>query len=171
MERPVDAPSALLESGELFLNTPLEDSQLEVLRPTAEMFLDDTSAYQYEMSKQEVAEASDDASIVSGTGIPTEQQPRTGLVSRIEPSSLSKRKANEISSLSAEEQVFEQTGSLQASATDAVAAVAAMQAVAVERPIRAPKYRKLRRMAEVVGIAAFGGVAVMSALIATAPAF
>jgi hypothetical protein len=171
METVVDAPSALLESGKLFLSSPLEESELEMQNPTTDKLLDDTSAYQYERSKQEVAEVPDDASIVSGTGTPTEQQPRAGLISNAELPSPPKRKACEISSMSPEEQAFEQNGGLQTTAVNDVAADAARLAMFAERPIRATKYRKLRRMAEVVGIAAFGGVAVMSALIATAPAF
>ncbi|KFA46677.1 hypothetical protein S40293_08073 [Stachybotrys chartarum IBT 40293] len=91
--------------------------------------------------------------------------------------SSAKRKAEDISELNPEE-VAQENGISAATAFGAAELNLAEQAPQFRTPVplsqtvpRPVRRRRLRRVVEVVGIAAFGGAAVMGALIATAPTF
>ncbi|KJZ78754.1 hypothetical protein HIM_02145 [Hirsutella minnesotensis 3608] len=124
----------LLVSGQNFLNSPLEFNLDSPQSPQSE--LNETSAYQFELSKNELSER--DAAVKAA--------PPVHFAMGLDPpvSRPKKRKAED----------FDEPTSAHVQETDS-------EPRAIKR---------LRRAAEVFGYAAIGGVAVMSALIATAPA-
>ncbi|KAF7536852.1 hypothetical protein G7Z17_g12969 [Cylindrodendrum hubeiense] len=193
------APSEWTASGVQFLNSPLEETQ-ETREPLHEEppVLDDTSAYQFELSKKAATGPTTESHMVD-----TQTQTRSAKRTHMEISDIleasneirdqqtpsdrpSKRKAEEISELLSEDRAIEDAPRATQKRIRSLSAqrrfrtflrrthqapVANMTApTAVEPPIQPPA-KRLRRVAEVVGIAALGGVAVMSALIVTAPTF
>ncbi|KAI5462626.1 hypothetical protein BGZ63DRAFT_403835 [Mariannaea sp. PMI_226] len=198
------ADSEWAASGTQFLNSPnIGDGELIQSHLP---LLDETSAYQFELSKKASAEASANCTVDEAPESQSESHKATAMeidnilvseapvpVTKEPASTPSKRKASQISELLPEERPIDeglQTASaqkttiteitqrlryltaqrryrqaLQASSTEEVTATPAPQVLNVTA--RPPK--RLRRAAEMFGIAALGGVAVMSALIATAP--
>lgn len=159
---------ALLRSGEGFLNQPPQAPFTDfpsAAKETPE--LNETSAYQFEMSKR----AATTASQIETPGDSFQQHRGT-----IEPkthSSISKRKAIDISDSTAAE--VEALNKNQAEKTDKRTITSMQGTLDAHRQPRLSAdqcgrpIKRLRRAAEVVGYAAIGGIAVMSALIATAP--
>ncbi|POR38429.1 Uncharacterized protein TPAR_01375 [Tolypocladium paradoxum] len=169
---PADAPtSALLASGAKFLNSPLQEPDKEHLVLTPPQ-LDETSAYQFELSKQaaEVDAAASKRTHVAINDLvdvyPVGQAPEDG-----QPSN--KRKAADISNLTAEEECApaEAADGPASKMPDSVLARPEATAVApaVDESEANRPTKRIRRVAEVFGYVALGGVAVMSALIASAP--
>ncbi|KAF5134104.1 hypothetical protein E5D57_004736 [Metarhizium anisopliae] len=177
------ATSALLASGEKFLRTPVDEL---VEMPPKEDYLDDTSAYTYELSKRGAELVEDvqppetvnfatggrkDKPVSDSSPEYSESAPRT--VQRS-----SKRKSDAISELlpnetepSSSQTIAEPsmrpTEFALNSATqppDVPRVESSSMDSADQRPAK-----RFRRVAEAVGYAALGGIAVMSALIATAP--
>ncbi|CAG9949690.1 unnamed protein product [Clonostachys rosea f. rosea IK726] len=132
--------SPLEVSGRNFLNTPLTTDEPPVSSDPC--VLDDTSAYTFEISKK----------VEQSQTEPVEKQDEEVVGDKIpeSPNPL-KRKAAQISQTTVKELT-----------DDFRAALKAQEAA------HSPK--RLRRAAEVVGYVALGGIAVMSALIVTAPA-
>ncbi|KAK7423637.1 hypothetical protein QQZ08_008992 [Neonectria magnoliae] len=182
------APSEWTASGVHFLNSPLDETQ-EPLQAKAPV-LDETSAYQYELSKKAVTSPTPEATTVE-TQVPSAKRTHMEISDILEASSeirdqqatprSSKRKAERISELLPEECVPErvelkgpkQLASVVASKDYPMGSlyvpIADMSASTTSDSYGPPPAKRLRRVAEVIGIAALGGVAVMSALIATAP--
>ncbi|OAQ70680.1 forkhead associated domain (FHA) and phosphopeptide binding site containing protein [Pochonia chlamydosporia 170] len=187
------ASAALLAAGEQFLQTPVGELPEE---QSGDDCLDDTSAYTYEMSKR-VAEAKiqaaqprvtvDVATCVRGgvdvSDLAEEHPDGASAANPVPP----KRKADEISEILSEEmsqlpsqeiipgssQTVPESNSARPESTthNPTPCVEGMQTRhSVTNPVDERPVKRLRRVAEVVGYAALGGVAVMSALIATAPA-
>lgn len=187
------ASAALLAAGEQFLQTPVGELPEE---QSGDDCLDDTSAYTYEMSKK-AAEAKiqaaqprvtvDVATCVRGgvdaSDLAEEYPDGASAANPVPP----KRKADEISEILSEEmsqlpsqeiipgssQTVPESNSARPESTthNPTPCVEGMQTRhLVTNPVEERPVKRLRRVAEVVGYAALGGVAVMSALIATAPA-
>jgi NADH:ubiquinone oxidoreductase subunit D len=172
-------PANLEESGRKFLQTPPEDlAEPEISRGPV---LDDSSAYQFEMSKKAISKQN------------SMKRTRMDIKDLVEPSSIEhgaiahtprsvKRKAEDISQTTAEEETFTSaTGFKHARAKTETAPLPTNQSISCTQSPRGalqakmstdlPRpHKKIRRAAEVFGYAALGGLAVMSALIATAPA-
>ncbi|GAB0143673.1 hypothetical protein EsHS_00004181 [Epichloe bromicola] len=172
--------AALLASGEEFLPTPIvEGSPAE--GNILEDFFDDTSAFSYETSKTTVGRTDDNAILleIEKTGLTNEgdvELPPFHPPEAKRPSR--KRKSDDISVLLPAEvepdssqtqlessQPVVNLGNPSAWSSDGPEITYTDLASFSERPVK-----RLRRAAEILGYAALGGVAVMSALIATAPA-
>lgn len=175
----VDLSNDLVKSGAKFLNTPLTNDALPTTTVRARSpILDETSAYQFEMSKK-----------TKEAEVDSEKSGNMSIEAIVEESSqdkttTNKRKADEISQSSPEEEDAFQTAEYGVPTQpceivearnqgpfEPVQAVTLLSQSATSTPSdhsRSPK--RLRRAAEVFGYAAIGGIAVMSALIATAPA-
>ncbi|KND86678.1 Uncharacterized protein TOPH_08698 [Tolypocladium ophioglossoides CBS 100239] len=163
--------STLLASGAKFLSSPLQERDKEhlVLTPPE---LDETSAYQFERSKKA---AEDDAAASRRTHVaindlvdvyPIGQAPEDG-----QPSN--KRKAADISKLAPEDgcasaELVDEHASTQPDSS-LPRPVAPSPAPAADESEANRPAKRIRRAAEVFGYVALGGVAVMSALIASAP--
>ncbi|KPM42063.1 hypothetical protein AK830_g4502 [Neonectria ditissima] len=183
------APSEWAASGVHFLNSPIEETQEP---PQGEApVLDETSAYQYELSKKAVTTSLTPEAPAVEAQAPSTKRTHMEISDILEASietpneqstpRSAKRKAEDISELGPEERGVEETSptiqkrirSLAASRRYRLrkynAPVAHMGASATPDSSTPPPAKRLRRVAEVFGIAALGGVAVMSALIATAP--
>ncbi|KHN94320.1 uncharacterized protein MAM_07849 [Metarhizium album ARSEF 1941] len=174
--------AALLASGEKFLRTPVAEFNA---MPSKEDNLDDTSAYTFELSKRgaELVEkvqprmmtdfttwGEKDKPVPESRPEYSEEAPRTNQHSF-------KRKSDAISELLPNEtepnssQTIGQTSTrLTGPASNAaqLAEVPQVELSSVDVADHRPA-KRFRRVAEVVGYAALGGIAVMSALIATAP--
>ncbi|KAM0451315.1 hypothetical protein ACHAO4_005987 [Trichoderma viride] len=159
------ASSLLLDSGADFLNSPLKEHP-PLQNATPPLDLDETSAYQFEVTKNAITQQQQQQSLTTapetGAGQPLDQQ---------EKPSHGKRKAEEISELTAEEIPFAERDPSQASSSLNPKAHddSAMDIDDHHSGHSEPHAKRLRRAAEIFGYAAIGGVAVMSALIATAP--
>ena len=177
----VDLSNDLVKSGAKFLNTPLTNDVVTAATVRAPSpFLNETSAYQFEMSKKatEAEVDSEKSANMSIKSIVEETRP-----DKVAPN---KRKADEISQSSPEE---EEEVVVQTNGEGAPVKTCESNKTRKQEPVnslrsaplplqhamstssnepRPPK--RLRRAAEVFGYAAIGGIAVMSALIATAPA-
>lgn len=163
--------SALLASGAKFLSSPLQEPDKEhlVLTPPD---LDETSAYQFELSKKA---ADVDAAASKRTHVaindlvdvyPVGQAPEDR-----QPSN--KRKAADISKLTPEDECacaepVDEHASTQPD-SNLSRPEASSPAPAADEPEANRPTKRIRRAAEVFGYVALGGVAVMSALIASAP--
>lgn len=157
------ASSLLLDSGAEFLRSPLGE-HLGLQNATPPLDLDETSAYQFEVTKNAITQQQALATAPeTGAGQPIDQQ---------EKSSHGKRKAIEISELTAEEISFAEMDPPQASSSlePRTRDDSAMDVDDHHSEHHEPHAKRLRKAAEIFGYAAIGGVAVMSALIATAPA-
>lgn len=178
------AVSEWAASGTQFLNSPHE----EVMEPVQQdgPILDETSAYQFELSKK--AAVNDEAieAAVECQNEPCESVPMdicdasknlSEVVAQSPALTPTKRKASEISELTAFEEVknlrtmtrearkrYRQNVLKKSAEANANSTVSQMSDTLENR---SPK--RLRRVAEALGYAALGGVAVVSALIATAP--
>ncbi|KAH6985730.1 hypothetical protein BKA56DRAFT_613159 [Ilyonectria sp. MPI-CAGE-AT-0026] len=190
------APSDWTASGVQFLNSPLEETR-EPPQDEAPVF-DDTSAYQFELSKKAAISPPAEGPIID-TQLQTLSAKRTHMeISDIleassetrdqptPPDRPSKRKAEDISELAPEDHATENAPRVVQKRIRSVssqrrfrtfmkptrhAPVANMVTPTASESPSQPPAKRLRRVAEMVGIAALGGVAVMSALIATAPTF
>ncbi|KAM5352253.1 hypothetical protein ACJ41O_004976 [Fusarium nematophilum] len=191
------ADSALTASGVNFLNTPPEEP--EVPFTDAALILDETSAYHFEVSKRAAEElkatsqeesteptkkscAGFNALVESSDNAPQDAAPDVGgdaeladiALSQSAETPRSKRKAEDMSQLTPEEERFEsrtaRLGRRRHYRTKSKARAPEMTQPVDLVAATPPPTKRLRRVAEVVGYAALGGVAVMSALIATAPA-
>lgn len=156
--------SLLLDSGAEFLNSPLKEHPgLENTTPPLD--LDETSAYQFEVTKNAITQQQQTlfSAPETNAGQPIAQQER---------SSHGKRKAVEISELTAEEIPYAERVSIQGSSsfTPRTRDNSAMDIDDHHSGPNESPTKRLRKAAEIIGYAAIGGVAVMSALIATAPA-
>lgn len=186
----------LATSGTRFLNTPQGPFQPVEPEVDAEPILDETSAFSFEQSKKafgaesavdtehQAAVAQKDDKKEAQTSSDAAASP-AGKVNEVkvaevkevtEPPRSLKRKAEDISRLTREEQLMELRESMVIHGVpccpprlSADSLQRDTQRVAQMAATPSPP-KRLRRMAEVVGYAALGGVAVMSALIATAPA-
>ncbi|CAH0004917.1 unnamed protein product [Clonostachys byssicola] len=138
--------SPLEVSGRNFLNTPLTSDEPPVSSDPC--VLDDTSAYTFEISKK--VEQSQAEPVEKHDEEVVGEKKVVGAKSPDSPNPL-KRKAAQMSQTTVKE------------LTDDFRA-----ALKVQEAAHSPK--RFRRAAEVVGYVALGGIAVMSALIATAPA-
>lgn len=172
--------AALLASGEKFLPTPIfEESPAE--GNILEELIDDTSAFSYETSKKTVGQTDQNTILpeIEKTGLTNEEDdelPPSHLPDSKRPSR--KRKSDDISALLPAE-VEPDSSQIQPESSQPVINLETASALSSdvpemtytdlasfsERPVK-----RLRRAAEILGYAALGGVAVMSALIATAPA-
>lgn len=141
--------SGLLASGAKFLTTPPTGDEPKHTIPSP---VDDTSAYAFEQSKKAAAvdEASSRRTHVAINDLLEADGERSKNVPKDQPAR--KRKLADLSSTTPEEEHSAVTAVQQPGKPDA------------ERPAK-----RLRKAAEVFGYVALGGVAVMSALIATAP--
>ncbi|KAH7148864.1 hypothetical protein EDB81DRAFT_759212 [Dactylonectria macrodidyma] len=203
------APSEWTASGVQFLNSPLEDTleTRERLQDDEAPVLDDTSAYQFELSKRAVSTSTTEVHMLDTpmTSMADAQaQNRSGKRTHMEISDIlessdeirdqptpadrpSKRKADDISELMPEDRACNIEDTIHVAPKRIArfrahkpfrrllkktqhAPVATMAAPTVSEASVPRPAKRLRRVAEVVGFAALGGVAVMSALIATAPA-
>lgn len=161
---------ALIESGEKFLQTPV-DALVE--EPPRDDYLDDTSAYAYELSKK-AAVLVDDVEPSGCTQVRELTSPPGREYSNDAPATnrrSTKRKSDAISDLvpGEAEPSSSQTVDESAVRTEESFGEAQNRSTEIDSVDRRA-VKRLRRVAEVVGYAALGGVAVMSALIATAPA-
>lgn len=158
--------SLLLDSGAEFLNSPLKEHPgLENVTPPLD--LDETSAYQFEVTKNAITQQQQASPNAPEIGA-AQPQP----IDQQEKSSHGKRKAVAISELTAEEISFAERDPAQRSSSlrprtpnDSAMDIDDHHSGPNESPTK-----RLRKAAEIFGYAAIGGVAVMSALIATAPA-
>ncbi|KAH0498875.1 hypothetical protein TgHK011_006103 [Trichoderma gracile] len=163
--------SRLLDSGAKFLETPLKEQGAEpVVEPSLE--LDETSAYQFQVTKTYYQQQSpyqqqhDESSSTDSTGDqPSESQERAAP---------NKRKAEEISEVTVEEIAFARPNPIEDSALPSLRPRALdvemdVSSIGAHSAVEGPQAKRLRKAAEIFGYAALGGVAVMSALIATAP--
>jgi hypothetical protein len=160
------ASSLLLDSGADFLNSPLKEHP-GLQNATPPLDLDETSAYQFEVTKNAITQQQQQQQ-------PSSIAPETGAGQLVDQQEKShgKRKAVEISELTAEEISFAEQDLSQVSSSprpgtpdDSEMAIDNHHSEHNETPTK-----RLRKAAEIFGYAAIGGVAVMSALIATAPA-
>ncbi|RFN44356.1 sarcolemmal membrane-associated protein [Fusarium flagelliforme] len=195
---PVDqlAPD-LATSGTLFLNTPrpsdlATSSSLFVSSPDqvpfqssgagTEPVLDETSAFSFEMSKKAsgIAEpigdtidqaTSAEKSNKEGSSISADAAQAPPEANGVQEPRKAKRKADDISKLTHQEQRWESNGGMTPPPAPSHPHKRASDIILREKEsaVPPPPAKRLRKMAEVVGYAALGGVAVMSALIATAP--
>ncbi|KAL7927852.1 hypothetical protein ACQKWADRAFT_278019 [Trichoderma austrokoningii] len=160
------ASSLLLSSGADFLNSPPKEHP-GLHNATPPLDIDETSAYQFEVTKNAITQQQQQQALViapeTGADQPTGQQ---------EKSSHGKRKAVEISELTAEEIPFAERDPSQApsSLQPKTGDDSAMDIDDHHSGHNEPHAKRLRKAVEIIGYAAIGGVAVMSALIATAPA-
>lgn len=163
--------SRLLDSGAKFLETPLKEQALTEPAVEHPLELDETSAYQFQVTKtyyqqQPPHQQQHDESSSAG---PSDQHAEPQ-----ERASPNKRKAEEISEVTVEEIAFSRLHPTQASASPSLRPRALDVAMDVSpaaghSAVEGPQAKRLRKAAEIFGYAALGGVAVMSALIATAP--
>ncbi|OTA05986.1 hypothetical protein A9Z42_0066930 [Trichoderma parareesei] len=165
--------SRLLDSGVKFLETPLKEQ--DFAKPAVEppLELDETSAYQFQVTKTYFQQQPpyyhhqhDESSSADSTGDqPAEPQERAAP---------NKRKAEEISEVTVEEIAFARSNPVDYSASPSLRPRALdvemdVSPAAAHSAVEGPQAKRLRKAAEIFGYAALGGVAVMSALIATAP--
>lgn len=165
----VDHSNDLLRTGGDFLNEPIKDVKInESATMVEEPVLDESSAYQFQMSKKAATQAADTTVAFS-----TEFCTNIGEPNKATP----KRKADDISESTPEEEVAVITKPTQdketvissAGVTQPVFSLASQASGPISGgPIERPA-KRFRRAVEAVGYAAIGGIAVMSALIATAP--
>ncbi|KAF4464254.1 hypothetical protein FALBO_8907 [Fusarium albosuccineum] len=187
--------SELAASGADFLNTPPQEPETPC--PKADLALDETSAYQFELSKKAVdaakittesteepmepvqmngQEVSDEAMVTPPDVI---QEPHnaeevesgaTNEAPRDLPETPRpvKRKAEDISQLTPEEEHVHTTRRRRRGVKSRPLGTE-IPRLPISTVVAPPPTKRLRRVAEVVGYAALGGMAVMSALIATAP--
>ncbi|KAG8419701.1 hypothetical protein J3458_004545 [Metarhizium acridum] len=178
------ATSALLASGEKFLRTPV-DKFVEM--PSKEDYLDDTSAYTYELSKRG-AELVEDVQPRETMNFATggrkdkpvsDSNPEYSASAPRTVQRSSKRKSDAISELlpNETEPSSSQTVAEPSMRPTEPALNNATQSVDVLQvepsstdSVHHRPAKRFRRVAEAVGYAALGGIAVMSALIVTAPA-
>ncbi|KAK2595117.1 hypothetical protein QQS21_007143 [Conoideocrella luteorostrata] len=169
----------LLASGEKFLQSPIDDNDTQS-EPAQEDLLDDTSAFTYEMSKRA-------AGLLDGSPVTVEMKETQKESNSVEEEHLmdqspmshlpSKRKAEEISALlpneiepnSSQTQLETAVGAPSSAPTSATSVEVSDNIFEAGGSTSVRPAKRLRRAAEVFGYAALGGVAVMSALIATAP--
>jgi hypothetical protein len=162
--------SSLLDSGAEFLKSPLKEHPgLEDAAATPDF--DESSAYQFEVTKKAITQQQQKVEFSNaevGASQPIEPQ---------EKSLHGKRKAVEMSEMTAEEIPFAEVdptqGSSSLSARPRSHDDSAMDISEIDGQHSGPnepQAKRLRKAAEIFGYAAIGGVAVMSALIATAPA-
>lgn len=165
-----------LRSGGDFLNEPLKDFKAtEVAAVNKEPVLDESSAYQFQMSKKAAGQATDAKATLPAE--PSKEAENNGKPAL-------KRKSEDISGSSVEEEEAIVKSEPEPKSAPAPREEVDSNSAAIAQPIfiargqlsenslsdpidRAPK--RLRRTVEAVGYAAIGGIAVMSALIATAP--
>ncbi|KAF4335626.1 sarcolemmal membrane-associated [Fusarium beomiforme] len=183
------AASDLINSGIKYLATP--PTPIEPAMTSAEPEVDETSAFSFHKSKQasdaEAAKTADqavaqeddtDIADVGNAAEPAElletvegkkaAEPVKAPVPESTATTATKRKADAISQLTPEEEQMPDERIIRRQSSRKCRAQAG-------RPRRAPAtaarpHKRLRRMAEAVGYVALGGAAVMSVLIATAPA-
>ncbi|KAM0339983.1 hypothetical protein ACHAPU_010700 [Fusarium lateritium] len=192
------AASDLATCGTKFLKTPLQHSSEVPSVASVVPDLDDSSAFKFQESKKALGivgpvtnvthetvvvqkNVTDAANAVEPLG-GTAQEPTTSKGGEVnatedtntlsETSQSSKRKAGDISvvtpeerRMSTRERLFYRRPAFRVGKARAVRSLYH----ATSAVVAPPPPKRLRRMAEVVGYAALGGVAVMSALIATAP--
>lgn len=162
----------LATSGTLFLNTPVQ-GPFQPSGAGTESVLDETSAFSFQMSKKAsgIAEPIGDTieqttsaeKRKEGSSIPADAALTSLEANAVQEPRKAKRKADDISELTDEEQ------RLVSHWMNPPPVPSHPHKQASDRTLRPPPAKRLRKMAEVVGYAALGGVAVMSALIATAP--
>lgn len=187
--QPTAATSAWSASGDKFLNSPPQEPT--VADDKASSMLDETSAYQFELSKKAVDTEAQLNTAAKRTPPSIENivepplQSESGVnESDVKAIESTKRKAEEISHESSVEMSHNTPGEGTKASERAIkrpctskltwhphdpkrAIIASSRSL--NSGVPAPHTHRMKRVAEVVGYAALGGVAVMSALIATAP--
>ncbi|KAL7786642.1 hypothetical protein V8C37DRAFT_391959 [Trichoderma ceciliae] len=174
--------SPLLDSGAEFLKSPLKEHPgLEDAANSLDF--DESSAYQFEVTKNAITQQQQHQHQHQHQQQQQQQQAEPGNadasvdqpIQSQEKLLHSKRKAIEISEMNAEEIAFAQLDPAQdpslctkpRSLDDSAMDISQIDAHSEPNE---PQVKRLRKAAEIFGYAALGGVAVMSALIATAPA-
>ncbi|KAJ4133507.1 hypothetical protein NW768_005093 [Fusarium equiseti] len=166
-------PSDLTTSSSLFLSTP-DQGPFQSSGDGTEPVLDETSAFSFQMSKASgIAEP-----IVDTTDQVASAEKKNNMAAQtstaangVQEPRKTKRKAEDISELTHEEQCMESDDGPTPPPVASRPHKRASDRTPREKEtvVTPPPAKRLRKMAEVVGYAALGGVAVMSALIATAP--
>ncbi|EQL03994.1 FHA domain protein [Ophiocordyceps sinensis CO18] len=163
-QRCVDSDSTMVFSSPAAQPTREPETQQPCLSPPV---LDETSAYQFELSKKAAAT---NAALSKAAYI----EPRTDPERPSDDQPSRKRKAEEISEPTPEEERIGIEASEDAARTPSMPVICAAHARSLKALVNEVEgsrpSKRLRRAAEVFGFAAIGGVAVISALIATAPA-
>ena len=167
----------LVKSGDTFLNTPPTQAMMpEPSARTKSPVLDDTSAYQFELSKKAAAKMNQSEGTTSRNS-EDKGAANPGPTPALSP----KRKAKEISESTPEEERAFQKAEIPTDHVLKEPRHIVAQGLAPRQPTLAhfvyettqkdlPRpTKRIRRAAEVFGYAALGGLAVVSALIATAP--
>jgi hypothetical protein len=187
-QAPVDqlVPSDLEISSSLFMappniNTP-DQGPFQSSRAGTEPVLDETSAFSFEMSKKALGIAepigdtvvkatSAEKSSKEGSSVSADVAQTSPEANGVQEPRKAKRKADDISKLTQKEQRWESNGGMAPPPVPSHPHKGASGRTLQEKEttVAPPPAKRLRKMAEVVGYAALGGVAVMSALIATAP--
>lgn len=166
-------PSDLETSSSLFIGSP-EQGPFQPSGAGTESVLDETSAFSFQMSKkasgiaEPISDTIDQTASAEKSGKEESSIPADAALTSLEANAVqeprkAKRKADDISELTNEEQ------RLVSHWMNPPPVPSHPRKQAADRTLRPPPAKRLRKMAEVVGYAALGGVAVMSALIATAP--
>ncbi|KAJ4022415.1 hypothetical protein NW766_001450 [Fusarium irregulare] len=160
-------------SSSIFIEAP-EQGPFQSSGAGTESVLDETSAFSFQMSKKASGIAEPIGNTIdqvtsaekgnnAGSSIPADAALTSPEVNAVQEPRKAKRKADDISELTDEEQ------RLVSHWMNPPPVPSHPHKQASDRTLRPPPAKRLRKMAEVVGYAALGGVAVMSALIATAP--
>ncbi|UKZ77893.1 hypothetical protein TrVFT333_005621 [Trichoderma virens FT-333] len=190
--------SILLDSGAEFLKSPLKEHLEANIRPdedTCTLGFDESSAYQFEVTKtilqqqrQEHQQVQQQEQIQEQEQVQNQQSQQQQQVElrnahagsdhpMESPEKLvhNKRKAMEISEMTTEEIPFAERYQAQNSSPPSARPRSLEDSAMDTSPVdvhsaaEEPQVKRLRKAAEIFGYAALGGVAVMSALIATAP--
>ncbi|KAL7938908.1 hypothetical protein V8C35DRAFT_90714 [Trichoderma chlorosporum] len=180
--------STLLDSGAEFLKSPLKEHLEGSVRPVEDTLdFDESSAYQFEMTKAILQQqrqqqspqeqvAQQEQQLEQQAELVNAREDADKPMETTEKAVQNKRKAAEISNMAAEEIPFAELNSVQnpsppsAEPRSLDRSEMDISPVDVHSIAEEPQVKRLRKAAEIFGYAALGGVAVMSALIATAPA-
>ncbi|KAL6859703.1 hypothetical protein J3F83DRAFT_322973 [Trichoderma novae-zelandiae] len=166
--------SRLLDSGAKFLETPLIEHNFA--EPAVDSLeLDESSAYQFQVTKtyyqQQQPQQQQQQQHVEPSSASSSGDQSVELRERAAPN---KRKAEEISEVTVEEvgfarPILSQDSSSTSSRPRVLDVEMDVSPADAQSAAEGPQAKRLRKAAEIFGYAALGGVAVMSALIATAP--
>ncbi|KAM0248642.1 hypothetical protein ACHAQJ_009384 [Trichoderma viride] len=167
--------SSLLDSGAEFLKSPLKEYPgLEDAAVTPN--LDESSAYQFEVTKKAITQQQQQQPPPQQVELRNAEAGADQPIEPQEKSLHSKRKAIEMSEMTAEEISFAERDPTQRSSSLSTrprshddSAMDISDIDGNHSGHNEPQAKRLRKAAEIFGYAAIGGVAVMSALIATAP--
>ncbi|KAL7942437.1 hypothetical protein V8C42DRAFT_332433 [Trichoderma barbatum] len=162
--------SSLLDSGAEFLKSPLNE-HLEAELAGDSLTFDESSAYQFEVTKKAIIQQQQQQQVELEITHASPDQPMESPDKAVQ----NKRKAEEISEMTAEEVPFAELNPVQVDSSLSAIPKSLDDSEMDTSPVDIhsgadePQTKRLRKAAEIFGYAALGGVAVMSALIATAP--